>query len=72
MIETWEALVETCKAYRSNPALVVWPRRFREHQQASARAVILREMAKSGVSAKQIALVCPMSARAINRIVKSK
>ena len=63
-------MLEICDSRNISPALVVWPKDYAEHRQASARAAVVREMARQGVSVKNIQKCCPLTESAIRKSLR--
>ena len=52
------------------PQIITQPHSYRDHQQTAARASCVRSLAQSGMSVKQLRLICPLSIRSITAYVE--
>lgn len=72
MSTNWQKLLTVCDSLRVDPAIVVRPRDFQDQVSARDRGVVIRELEKEGLSAKEISLLVPLTPRAIRLAISFK
>jgi adenine/guanine phosphoribosyltransferase-like PRPP-binding protein len=67
----WFQMLNICREKGINPEWIIYPKQFQSHQQTATRASVIRELGTK-FKAKEIRVLCPLTARAIWKILDKR